>query len=102
MASELSPELQEIKDRFMVNYANGGLPAVKQMVVDLAVEAEGARAFADGAHDVQHEAIMAQDDTGISETVRTVVMANEITRDSTTAMSRHSFASFLLGVVKEQ
>ena len=102
MAHELSPDLQKIQDRFMVNYAIGGLPAVEQMVEDLAAEADGARAFADGAQDIEHDAIMNQDTADASETVRTIVMANEVTRDSTTAITQHSFASFLLGVVKEE
>lgn len=102
MANELSPDLQEIKDRFIVNYTNGGLPAIEQMVEDLATEAHGAGAFAEAARDVEHDAIMSQATLDTSEVVRTVDMSNQVTRDSTTALSRHSFALFLLGAVKNQ
>lgn len=102
MANELSPDLQEIKDRFVVNYTNGGLPAVEQMVEDLATEARGADAFADAANDVQHDALMNQTTLDTSEVVRTVDMANHVTRDRATTLSRHSFALFLLDTVKKQ
>ena len=99
---ELSPDLQEIKERFIVNYMNGGLPAVEQMVEDLATEAQGASTFADVACDVEHDALMSLATLDRSEVVRTVDMANHLRRDSTIALSRHSFALFLLGEAKKQ
>jgi len=102
MANELSPQLQDIHDRFMVNYAQGGLPAVEQMVADLAPEVDGAHALAGGAKLIEDDAISAQaaiSDEDLRDTIR---MTHEITRDSRSAMSRHSYASWLLGIVQER
>ncbi|MCA9325129.1 hypothetical protein KDA23_03645 [Candidatus Saccharibacteria bacterium] len=98
---ELSPELQEIKNRFLVNFANGGLPAVEQMVDDLAAEAEGAKAFADAGHQIADGAITTQDGLSDDDLRDATELGRRTTLDSIEGMTRHSFAAWLLSIVKE-
>ena len=77
----------------MTNYTHGGLPAVEQMVTDLAVVTEGAGALDDGAQEILHDAIMG--DAAV-DTREAADMASKVTVDHVRAMSRHSFALFLL------
>jgi len=80
----------------MTNLENGGIEACRAMVNDLAVEAGMTEAAADGATDIQHETIMAQDDMTTGELIDRVQMTNEVSAAATDAISRHSFALFLL------
>lgn len=101
MSKELSPSLQEVQDRFIDNYTQGGIPAVERMIDDLAAEAEAARTLADSAEAVEGEAILAQDELADETIIDTVAMADSVHGDSRSATSRHSLALFLLNVVRE-
>ena len=102
MSDELSPHLQEIQDRFVANYANGGLPAVELMIDDLAVEVEAAFAFAGTGKQIYDEAIADQDTQTPEEMRNAAGLDRDTAVDVTTAISRHSFALYLRGVVKIQ
>ncbi len=96
---ELSPDLQEIRDAFIANYANGGIEACRTMVDDLKQEAELVDAVADGTSEVDGETIELQTALPPEEVQQRLDLTRGITRDSITAKSRHSFALFLLGIV---
>lgn len=99
--SDLSPSLEDVRERFMTNLKSGGIEACRAMVNDLAVEAGMAEAMADGADDVQHETIMAQDDMTTQELIDRVQMTNGVSAEAATAISRHSLALFLLQLLEE-
>lgn len=96
---DLSPALQEVKGAFITNYANGGVEACRAMVADLAQEVELAEAVAGGAPAIDHDTIELQIILPPEEVRSRLELTTGVVRDHTTAMSRHSFALFLLGVV---
>lgn len=98
---ELTPSLQEVKDTFMTNYANGGVDACRTMVEDLAQEAKLVEAVAGGAPSIDSETVELQTVLSPEEVRYRLELTSGVRRDSTTAQSRHSFASYLLGVVDE-
>ncbi len=97
---ELSPHLQEIQDRFLTNYGNGGLDACRDMVADLAQEAELAKAVSGGTSDLDSETIQLQDVLPADEVDDRMELTRGIHRDALRALSRYSFALFLLQTVE--
>lgn len=96
---ELPPNLQEIRDAFIANYANGGVEACRTMVEDLAQEAELAKAVTGGTQLLDDETIALQTVLPPEEVISRLELTRGVTVDYSIAMSRHSFALFLLGVV---
>ncbi|MEX2210034.1 MAG: hypothetical protein WD846_04090 [Patescibacteria group bacterium] len=101
MPEGLSPHLQEIYDRAMVNYAEGGIGAVRRMVDDLAPEVDAAAAFADSAEGVQKEAVRLQSDLDDAQVREAVAMDDATSGEAITAMSVHSFARRLVEIFEE-
>jgi hypothetical protein len=98
----LSPELEEVKEQFLANLTNGGLPAVRQMVEDLATEAEGASALGEAGRHIADEAIEYQETLDDSQVVEARQLGHETTLDDIHGKTRHSFAVWLLSIVDPQ
>src|SRR5690349_8609749 len=98
--SELSPLLQEVQDQFVVNYKNGGVTACRNMVDDLAQEAELAKSVSKGTTEIDSETIQLQDALPTYEVDDRLELTRGIRRDAMKAMSRYSFALFLLDAVE--
>lgn len=99
---ELSPHLEDVRNRFLANLTNGGIPAVRQMVDSLALEAKGIAAFDDVASEIQHDAIISQGQIPDSKVLASVDLARGVTIDHVQAVSRHSYAVWLLEMVEPQ
>lgn len=97
--AELLPDLQVVQDSFMTNYAIGGIEACRTMVADLAQEASLIGAVADGADVIDAETAELQTVIPPEEVIDRLEMTSGVIRDHNKAMSRHSFALFLLGIV---
>ena len=97
----IQPELDKIKDDFMNNLVNGGVEACRAMVGDLEQISEYTAAVSSGTGELDAETIAAQNEL-LAEDVRArIAMTRGATLDSITAMTQHSFAAFLLGVVED-
>ncbi len=94
--SEMTPLEESVLKQFLTNLQNGGIAACRAMVNDLAAEAGMTNAVSDGAQAVQDEAILAQDSLPMATVVDSALTGNEAAKASIDAMTRHSFALFLL------
>lgn len=99
--SELSPGLQEIKDRFLANYANGGIEACHNMIADLAQEAELTRAVGGGTNELDSETIQLQDVLSPDEIQDRIDLTRGVTGDTIHALAQHSFALLLLQAIEK-
>lgn len=99
--SILTPLQKEVMERFLTNFKAGGVKACEAMVSDLAAEVALAVAVSDGAEEAKHETILEQEKMTIEEIVARMRMLNDIPTAAADAMSRYSFALYLLNIVKK-
>jgi hypothetical protein len=99
--TELSGSLQEILDAFKTNYLNGGIAACRTMVADLEAEASMAKATSGAVNGIDSETIQLQDVIPTSVVLSRLEMTRSVSKDTMTAISRYSFALYLLDVFEK-
>jgi hypothetical protein len=93
--------LMDVQDRFITNFTEGGLPACRRMVADLKAEMEAAQAIEGATDDINLETILAQGNLSDEEIAERFSTTLGITDAFISAMTRHSFAAFLLDVAEK-
>lgn len=98
----LSPELKEVSDSFSNAYAEGGIEACRDLVANLQQESELIKAAAEGVNSIDNDTVILASVLPPEETYDRLKFTEGIIKDTRRALSRYSFALFLLNVIEPE
>lgn len=93
---ELSEILRDVQIDFSTNYRNGGIEACRAMVINLARKVAEINASTDANQEIAGETIANQNELSAQTVLVRMELLEGSMRNYITAVSRHSFALFLL------